>query len=581
MPQENAGIAIQLDDLGLPVTPELNVGREDHQMTEEQERAVEEAIEADATTDEPFITNAKTDLDEGADTMSPSQILNLMKCEIVSKKEGIVKYFATTANIRQILRYDPRFKKKIGLNVRTNTLCFVRDVDFQVADIAKIRLDDGEAKPFQKGHYSSFVAFLDEPMHRGGYGLENPNVTRVKEALESVALANEFDQVKDMFEEAHRGWDGARGRMERLFIDFMGVEDNDYHREAATIFMTGMIMRTMEPGCPFKHILILQSEEEDNGKSAALGIIAGGHMKVIGKGGLDNIKTMSEEIRGPALINFEELVAFQGLSFAHLNLAIELMTADARVAYGENAEKYKARHVPAATTNEEQILDSPTLDSGTRYLIIKIGEQFDRFNRMPLDALREAMPNIWAEALQHYLDLRQAQPKNPIHLKLSEEAEKYRMKLTRAARVESQASLLTGRIQALLTKPVGVIGDAGVRDWVRSKDYTVINGKVYRLNWVRPAIFDMIARDAAENGEGDDMVRMIRAEEAKSGKNSPFVKAINELPYIKMTDLSKAIKGLEMYKPNRVLKVDPKKLVTRLAEFRAIDEEDREDEIPF
>lgn len=581
MHQADAHIGTIRDDLWLERF-ELDEGAEGREMTEERERAIYDAIEADAEINQPFIAEfAKTDFDDDTGTLSPSQILDMMKAEIVSKKEGIVKYPASVANIRQILRFDARFRKKIGLNVRTNTLSFVKDVDFQVDDIAKIRLDDGEAVPFQKGHYSSFIAFLDEPMHRGGYGLENPNETKVKDALVSVARANEFDQVRDMFEEAHRGWDGVRGRMERLFIDFLGAEDNDYHREAAVIFMTGMVMRTMEPGCPFKHILILQGEEEDSGKSAALGIMAGGHIKIIGKGGLDNIKTMSEEMRGPAVINFEEMVAFQGLSFAHLNLAIELNTADARVAYGENAEKYKVRHVPTATTNEAQMIDSPNLDSGSRYLIVKVGEQFNRFNRMPLDALREAMPGIWAEAQQHYLDLRQAQPKNPIHLKLSGEAEKYRMKLTRAARVESQGSLLTGRIESLLTEPVGKVGDDHVREWVRSKDYGVIDGMVYRMSWFRPAIFDLIVRDIETNGGGEDMIRMIRSEEAKSGRHSPFVKAINELRYVTMTDSAKPIRGLETYKTNRVLKVDAKKLAERLAEIRAMAKQDEDEEIPF
>lgn len=482
---------------------------------------------------------------------------------------------------------DPRFDKKLGLNIRNDTMVFLDDVDFGVRGIAPIKLS-GEPENIRKRHISSFIAFFEEDIREGGYKLRNPKAAQVDIAIDVVTSANPVDPVRKMLEEAHRKWDGQRGRLERFFVDFLGVEDNDYHREAATIFLTGMVMRTMEPGCPFKHLLVLQSVEEDNGKSSVLDIMAGGHYKIIADSDiLKSTKSMSEESRGPAIINFDEFTAFEGVSFEKANVAIEMSKADARVAFGLASEKYRMRHVPAATTNKLQMLESPNIDSGSRYVIIRIGDQYDRFNRFDFQAIKAIMPSLWAEAYQNYLDLRRekdetGQRGEPIYLKFSEEAEKYRMTLTRAARVESRASLLTDRIDTILTTPVGALGDAHVASWVRSrKNYMVHDEKVYRTAWFRPAIFEAITKEINDRGGSEDEIKMIRAEEAKTGKNSPFAKAIDELPYVEAVNVTRPIRGLEQFKHGRICKIDEKKLIIRLNEMKEIEKQEQEEEIPF
>ena len=69
-------------------------------------------------------------------------------------------------------------------------------------------------------------------------------------------------------------WDGNK-RIETLFIDYLGAEDNHYNREVTKKWMMGAVARIYHPGIKYDSMIILYGGQGD-GKSTTVSKL-GGH----------------------------------------------------------------------------------------------------------------------------------------------------------------------------------------------------------------------------------------------------------------------------------------------------------------
>ncbi|MFG5501969.1 VapE domain-containing protein, partial [Enterococcus faecalis] len=89
-------------------------------------------------------------------------------------------------------------------------------------------------------------------------------------SLLQSANARHHHPVKK-FIEAEK-WDGIK-RVERIFIDYLGVEDTEYTREVTKKWFTGAVARIYRPGVKFEIVPIL-SGAQGIGKSTLINKLA-------------------------------------------------------------------------------------------------------------------------------------------------------------------------------------------------------------------------------------------------------------------------------------------------------------------
>ena len=75
--------------------------------------------------------------------------------------------------------------------------------------------------------------------------------------MDLVSRRKSFHPIKDAILEIP--WDGVQ-RVESLFIDYLGADDNTYTRAVARKWMAGAIARVYEPGIKFEMVPIISGK---------------------------------------------------------------------------------------------------------------------------------------------------------------------------------------------------------------------------------------------------------------------------------------------------------------------------------
>lgn len=91
---------------------------------------------------------------------------------------------------------------------------------------------------------------------------ENYNVVfddnKIHKAVVNVARKNVFNPVKERIEKVK--WD-QQPRLETLFIDLLGVDDNLYTREVTKRWIVGSVARIYKPGIKFEIVPVLDGPQ--------------------------------------------------------------------------------------------------------------------------------------------------------------------------------------------------------------------------------------------------------------------------------------------------------------------------------
>ena len=215
---------------------------------------------------------------------------------------------------------------------------------------------------------------------------------KVQDAMIMCAEQNGFNEVLDYLNSLK--WDGIE-RLDMLFIDYLGAEDNIYTRAVARKSITAAVARAFEPGCKYDTMPILIGRQ-GAGKSTLI--------RTLGKkwyaDGLSTFegKEAAENIQGKWIIEAGEMA---GYTKAEENASKQFLSRQVdvfRQAYGRRTQEYPRRCVFFGSSNQYEFLKDIT--GNRRFWPVDIEAQKPTKNVYV--NLPGEVDQIWAEAVVRY-----------------------------------------------------------------------------------------------------------------------------------------------------------------------------------
>ncbi|MHC1696016.1 MAG: VapE domain-containing protein [Eubacteriales bacterium] len=291
----------------------------------------------------------------------------------------------TIDNVLIILENDPLLKGKLAFDEFSNRGVTLGELPW---DSQKERRPWGDPDDAGLLHYIEHV-----------YNIQLAD-KRMFAAMIICSQRHKFNDLRDYLTALE--WDGVK-RLDTLFIDYLGAEDNVYTRAVARKSMAAAIARVMTPGVKYDSMPILVGPQ-GIGKSTILS-------KLGQRWFSDNLQTFegkeaSEMIQG---VWINEIGELNGLTRSETNAVKQFLsrTEDIfREPYGRRTGIYPRRCVFFGTTNDKEFLRDNTGER--RFWPVDVGLQ-------PLTKnvhvhLQNERSQIWAEAfvrwqLGEFLDL--------------------------------------------------------------------------------------------------------------------------------------------------------------------------------
>lgn len=391
-------------------------------------------------------------------------------------------------NIRLIVTNDPRTWGVFALNQFTKEQVLKKDagrlVPRKAGPKGTVQLVDGtlwqltderNGNMLEDAHEYSLRAMLEAPRRQGGYGLKASD-RDVRAAVALAARRYAFHPVREYLDSLV--WDGVN-RVERLFVDYLGAEDNAYHREIATKTLLGAVTRVFEPGHKFDFVPILEGVQGKR-KSTFIETL-GKHWSCELEGDFHDRKAMVEKMQGAWIMELPELQGFVRAEITTLKGFVSARKDKARLAWERRAAEFPRQCIFFGSTNNPEYLRDET--GNRRFWPIYCGID----GEIDIKRLGENMDQIWAEARAMYTEARRRQPKGflPLYIE-SDEAQVIAKGLQESRKIETAEDGLAGLIEALLDEPIAA-------------EFDDLDGKlVYRqLICLQQIWCDLLGRDLA------------------------------------------------------------------------------------
>lgn len=354
---------------------------------------------------------------------------------------GIIE--KTIDNILLVLENDPLVKGKIALDDFAN----------RGLVLGALPWDNSEKKRFWNDTDDAGLRHYLEKV----YGLIGKE--KIYDATSLCAHKHKFNSVRDYLLSVK--WDGVP-RLETLFIDYFGADDNEYTKEVAKKSFVAAVARVMQPGIKFDNMVII---------SGAQGIGKSTFFSYLGKDWFSDSlvtfegKEAAELIQGRWLIEVGEL---SGMTKSETNTVKQFLskTDDIyREAYGRRTAQFPRKCVFFGTTNDTEYLKDPT--GGRRFW--PVDANAEKATKSVFRDLLSEVDNIWAEAFVFW------QLGEPLYL--SKNVEKMARKQQEDHR---EVSAKAGTVMEFVNKGVPVDWDSYTLDQRRA--YWSFDYKSYRGN---------------------------------------------------------------------------------------------------
>lgn len=225
----------------------------------------------------------------------------------------------------------------------------------------------------------------------------------VEMVFKSVVTAHKFNPVHEYLKKSHEEWEkaGRTENIQRLFIDYLGTEDNRYTRECAELMMLGAVARALHPGCKFDYVVTFLSKQ-GGGKSTLIERLAeiGGGQQEYFCGDITSLngKDAEEIVVGRWIVELPEGLVIKKSEVEKVKAFISKRNAYFRPAYGRHTKQYARTCIFIATTNKFDMLNDTT--GGRRFLpIVCKGNNSEGIHALT----KKDMMQLFGEAYDKYI----------------------------------------------------------------------------------------------------------------------------------------------------------------------------------
>ena len=225
---------------------------------------------------------------------------------------------------------------------------------------------------------------------------------RFLERLDGILHHTEVDPVKEWLE-ALEPWDGEP-RLDKVFVNALGVKEDDLSRAAAKIFIVA-VRRCYEEWA-YDHVPILIGAQGVSKTSFLRQLIPPGEeyaswfVDGVELGG--NEKELAEKANAAVVVELSEMSSIRAASREHLKTLISQRASTVRLSYRRNAERLVRRYVLVGTANPSDYSILPYDNSGyRRFIPLHVAD--DVTYESVCKYLADNRDQLWAEAYHRHL----------------------------------------------------------------------------------------------------------------------------------------------------------------------------------
>ena len=287
------------------------------------------------------------------------------------------KYISSAKNINFIFTNDPNLKGLLRQNNFDGKKYVFGNLPWRKIPKPEI---------FRDVDYSGVRNYMESI-----YGINGK--IKVDDALALQFEKHSFHPVKDYLQSLK--WDGIK-RIDTLLIEYFGVKDSIYSREAMRKTLVGAVGRIFKPGIKFDLVLTLVGKQATGKSTFARKLgrqwFSDTFMTVKGKEAF-------EQIQGVWIMEMAELSGIGKAEVEAIKHFISKQEDAFRHAYGRVSETYSRQCIFIATTNKGSFLRDPS--GNRRFMPVDINKRMavkDIFS----DELDNDINQIWAEAVSLY-----------------------------------------------------------------------------------------------------------------------------------------------------------------------------------
>lgn len=217
----------------------------------------------------------------------------------------------------------------------------------------------------------------------------------ITHAFNIVSARNTYHPIKDYLSSLK--WDGIP-RLDTLFIDFLGADDNEYTRKVSAITLIGAVARVYIPGIKFDTMTVLVGKQ-GTGKSTLFAKLGGEWFS----DELNDLKGKEayESLQGAWIIEIAELSALNHATIEEIKKFITKTIDHYRKPYARVPEDIKRQCIFVGTTNKSEFLKDET--GNRRFYPIDINV-IKATKSIWNDLTSDYVNQVWAEAMQRYLN---------------------------------------------------------------------------------------------------------------------------------------------------------------------------------
>jgi hypothetical protein len=197
-----------------------------------------------------------------------------------------------------------------------------------------------------------FLPIIQSPTF--GLGLEKFRRQTVASGIDVLMASRRKDPHLEYLKSLE--WDGVP-RIEKFFVDYVGVENNEYHRIVGKNFWTSLAARGLQPGCKFDSMVVLEGHEGIM-KSSLVEAIGGEYTFAPSRrDALDNVDEL-RKMHQSVIVELPELMGLVNESPEKVKAFLAKPFDHIRALFARKAVKNLRGFVFVGTTNSDKYLSS-------------------------------------------------------------------------------------------------------------------------------------------------------------------------------------------------------------------------------